>query len=85
MRALLACEDKSVSNKSHVCDDCIDVPLCMFILSQMCAACLLVHGSVDDKKCVCTQTLKLLCNPLLPLKVMGCSLKLVQSDLTYYL
>jgi hypothetical protein len=50
MCAFLACEGKSVSNKSHVCDDCIDVQLGMFTLSEMCAACLLAHGDVADKK-----------------------------------
>jgi hypothetical protein len=33
-----------------VCDDWIDVPLCMLTLSGMCTACLLVHGAVADKK-----------------------------------
>jgi hypothetical protein len=33
-----------------VCDDWIDAPLCMFTLSVMCTACLLVHGDVADKK-----------------------------------
>jgi hypothetical protein len=33
-----------------VCDDWIDVPLGMLTLSGMCAACLLVHGAVADKK-----------------------------------
>jgi hypothetical protein len=41
---------KSVNNKSHVCDDCIDVPLGMLTLSGMCADCLLVHGDMDDNK-----------------------------------
>jgi hypothetical protein len=41
---------KSVSNKSHMCDDWIDVPLGMLTLSRMCAARLLVHGAVADKK-----------------------------------
>jgi hypothetical protein len=49
MYAFLACGDKSVNNKSHVCDDWIDVPLDMLTLSGMCAACLLVHGVVADK------------------------------------
>jgi hypothetical protein len=39
-----------VSNKSHVCDDWIDVPLGIFALSGMCVACFLVHGDVADKK-----------------------------------
>jgi hypothetical protein len=50
MCALLDCKGKSVSSESHVCDDCIDVPLGMFTLSGMCAACLLVCGTVADKK-----------------------------------
>jgi hypothetical protein len=37
-----------VSNKSHVCDNWIDVQLGMFTLNGMCAACLLVHGAVAD-------------------------------------
>jgi hypothetical protein len=32
-----------------MCDDWVDVPLCMFTLSDMCAVFLLVHGTVDDK------------------------------------
>jgi hypothetical protein len=49
-RAFVACGGKSVNNKSRVCDDWIDVPLGMLTLSGMCAACLLVHGAVADKK-----------------------------------
>jgi hypothetical protein len=33
-----------------VCDDWINVPFCIFMLSGMCAACLVVHGAVADKK-----------------------------------
>jgi hypothetical protein len=40
---------KSVSNKSLVCDDWIDVTLGIFTLSGTCVACLLVHGAVADK------------------------------------
>jgi hypothetical protein len=32
-----------------VCVDFINVPLGIFTLSGMCAACLLVHGAVADK------------------------------------
>jgi hypothetical protein len=35
MCALFACGEKSVINKSHVCDDWIGVPLGMFSLSGM--------------------------------------------------
>jgi hypothetical protein len=41
---------KSVSNKSHVCEDWMVVPLCMLTLSGTCAACLLLHGAVADKE-----------------------------------
>jgi hypothetical protein len=41
---------KSVSNKSHVCDNWIVVPLGMLTLSGTCASCLLLHGAVADKK-----------------------------------
>ena len=50
MCALRACGGKSASNKSHVCDDWIVVPLGMLTHSGMCAACLLLHGAVADKK-----------------------------------
>jgi hypothetical protein len=46
MCAVLACGGKSVNNKSHVCDDWIDVPLGILTLSGMCSAFLLVHGDV---------------------------------------
>jgi hypothetical protein len=49
MCAFRACGDKSASNKSHVCDDLIVVPLGMLTLSGMCAASLLLHGAVTDK------------------------------------
>jgi hypothetical protein len=39
-----------VSNKSHMRDDWIDVPLGMCTMNGMCAACFLVHGDVADKK-----------------------------------
>jgi hypothetical protein len=45
-----ACGGKSVSNKLHVCDDWIVVPLGMLTLSGMCAYCLSLHGAVADKK-----------------------------------
>jgi hypothetical protein len=38
-----------VSNKPHVCDDWIVVPLGMLTLSVTCAACLSLHGAVADK------------------------------------
>jgi hypothetical protein len=50
MYTFRACGGKSVSNKLHVCDDWIVVPLCMLSLSGTCAACLLLHGAVADKK-----------------------------------
>jgi hypothetical protein len=50
MCAFRACGSKSVSNKSHVCDDWIVVPLGMLTLSGMSAACLSLHGAVADKK-----------------------------------
>jgi hypothetical protein len=81
----LSCGGKSVSKKSIVCDDWIDVPLDMFTFSVMCAVCLLVHGNVTDKKYLCTRNLELLCHPLLLIKVVGYSLNLMQIDLTYYL
>jgi hypothetical protein len=83
--AFLACMGKSVRNKSHVCDDWIDVPLGMFELSGICASCLMVHGVVDvaDKKYVCTHNIILLCHILLSLKVLGYSLKLMQVYLAY--
>jgi hypothetical protein len=62
-----------VSNKSHACDDCIDFALGMFTLSGMCAACLLMHGDVDDKHYVYTQTLISMCHPLLLLKSVNTS------------
>jgi hypothetical protein len=50
MCACHACGGKSVSNKLHVCDDCIVVPLGMFTLSGTCAACFSLHGAVANKK-----------------------------------
>jgi hypothetical protein len=50
MCAFRAYGGKYVSNKSHVCDDWIVVPLGMLTLSGTCAACLLMHGAVADKK-----------------------------------
>jgi hypothetical protein len=50
MCAFCACGGKFVSNKSHVCDDWIVVPLGMLILSGMCAACLSLHGAVAANK-----------------------------------
>jgi hypothetical protein len=48
----LACGGNSVSNASLVCDDWINVPLGIFMLSGRCAACLLVHDDVADKKLI---------------------------------
>jgi hypothetical protein len=70
-----------VSNKSHVCDDLIGVPLGIFTLSGMCAACLLVHGAVADKKYLCIRSSVLLYHPLLLLRWLRYSLKLMQIDL----
>jgi hypothetical protein len=50
MYAFRACGGKSVSNKSHVCADCIAVPLGMLTLSGTCASCVLLHSAVADKK-----------------------------------
>jgi hypothetical protein len=50
--ACRACGDKSVSNRLHVFDDWIVVPLGMLTLSGTCAACLSLHGAADDKKLV---------------------------------
>jgi hypothetical protein len=50
MCAFRACGGKYVSNKSHVCDDLIVVPLGMLTLSGTCASCLLLHGADADKK-----------------------------------
>jgi hypothetical protein len=50
MCACRACCGKSVSNKLQVYDDWIVVPLGMLTLSGTCAACLLLHGAVADKK-----------------------------------
>jgi hypothetical protein len=48
--ACRACGGKSVSNKLHVCDDWIVVPLCMLTFSATCAACLPLNGAPADKK-----------------------------------
>jgi hypothetical protein len=64
MCAFRACGGKSVSNKSHVCDDWIVVPLGMLTLSGTCAACLLLHRAVADKNCWCTRNQELLCHLL---------------------
>jgi hypothetical protein len=50
MCAFRACGGKSVSNRLHLCDDWIIVPLGMLTLSGTCAACLSEHGAVADKK-----------------------------------
>jgi hypothetical protein len=50
MCAFRACVGKYVSNKSHVCDNWIVVPLVMLTLSGTWAACLSLHGAVADKK-----------------------------------
>jgi hypothetical protein len=50
MCACRVCGGKSVSNKLHVCDNWIVVPLGMLALSGMCAACLSLHGAAADKK-----------------------------------
>jgi hypothetical protein len=50
MCAFRAYGGKYASYKSHVCDDWIVVPLGMLTLSGTCAACLLLHGAVADKK-----------------------------------
>jgi hypothetical protein len=50
MCALRACSGKYVSNKSHVCDNWIVVPLGMLTLSETCAASLSLHSVVADKK-----------------------------------
>jgi hypothetical protein len=49
MCAFRACGVKSSSNKSHICDDLIVVPLGMLTLSGTCASCLLLHGAVAEK------------------------------------
>jgi hypothetical protein len=48
--AFHACGGKSASNKSHVCDELIVVSLGMLTLSGTRASCLLLHGTVADKK-----------------------------------
>jgi hypothetical protein len=50
MCACRACGGKSVSNRLHVCDDWIVVPLGMLTLSGTCAACLSLHGAAAAKK-----------------------------------
>jgi hypothetical protein len=50
MCACRACGGKSVSNRLHVCDDWIVVPLGMLTLSGTCTACLSLHGTAADKK-----------------------------------
>jgi hypothetical protein len=50
MYACRAYGGKSVSNKLHVCDDWIIVPLGMLTLSGTCTACLSLHGAAADKK-----------------------------------
>jgi hypothetical protein len=49
MCAFRACGGKLTSNKSHVCDNWIVVPLGMLTLSGTCAACFSLHGAVADK------------------------------------
>jgi hypothetical protein len=50
MYACRACGGKFVSNKLHVCDDWIVLPLGMFTFNGTCAACLSLHGAAADKK-----------------------------------
>jgi hypothetical protein len=50
MCACRACGGKSVSNRLHVCDDWIIVPLGVLTLSGTCAARLSLHGASADKK-----------------------------------
>jgi hypothetical protein len=50
MCACRACCGKSVSNRLHICDDWIVVPLEMLTLSETCAAFLSLHGAAADKK-----------------------------------
>jgi hypothetical protein len=50
MCACRACGGKSVSNRLHVCDDWIVVPLGMSTLRGTRAACLFLHGAAADKK-----------------------------------
>jgi hypothetical protein len=50
MCACRACGGKSVSNRLHVCDDWIIVPLGMLTLSWTYAACLSLHAAAADKK-----------------------------------
>jgi hypothetical protein len=61
----------------------IGVPLSIFMLSGMCADCLLVHGAVADKKILVHPESKIAVLFLLPLKELGYSPKIMQIDLTY--
>jgi hypothetical protein len=52
MCTFLVSRGKASNNKVCVCDDWIDVPLGMLTSSVMCAAYLLVHGTVTEKKLI---------------------------------
>jgi hypothetical protein len=71
MCTFLACGGKSVSNKSLVCDDWTIVPLCMFTLSGMCAACLLVNFAVADKKILVHPKSRIAVSSAVAVNVMG--------------
>jgi hypothetical protein len=75
MCACRACGGKYVSNKSHVCDDWIIVPLGMLTLSGTCAACLLLNDAAADKK--------LLVHPESRIAVSCCVVTLVKDGVQY--
>jgi hypothetical protein len=54
-----------------VCDDYIDVPLGMLTLSGMCAAHLLVHGDVADKKIIAQLESSIAVSSVVAVKMVG--------------
>jgi hypothetical protein len=68
-----------VSNKSHVCDDCINVPVGMFTLSGFFAACLLVHGDVADKKLLVHPESSISVSSVVAVKMVGVQSKVNEN------
>jgi hypothetical protein len=83
--ALLAFWGKAVSNTSIACDDWMDMPLGILTLSGICGACVLVHGTVADKKLLVQPESKIDVLSVLAIRNYGVNshLKLMQIDLTY--
>jgi hypothetical protein len=71
MCAFRACGGRSVSNRLHVCDDWIVVPLGMFTLSGMCAACLSLHEAAADKKLRVHPESRIFVSSVVALEVFG--------------